>query len=136
MKENNYPNWLVRLNVAEKLKEIGLRVRTADYYVVDGNRCSFRTDFDVDFDKLQRNNYNAYPNYVAIPNFTQVLAWFRGKKLFATIDWVGVNEYVYNIKSTMYGFEFIESKSLPTYELCRDALVDKLIEVYKEKISK
>lgn len=36
----------------------------------------------------------------------------------------------------MSGFEFIESKSLPTYELCRDALVDKLIEVYKEKISK
>ena len=136
MKENNYPNWLVRLNVAEKLKEIGLRVRTADYYVVDGNRCSFRADFDVDFDKLQRNNYNAYPNYVAIPNFTQVLAWFRGKKLFATIDWVGVNEYVYNIKSTMSGFESIESKSLPTYELCRDALVDKLIEVYKDKISK
>ena len=136
MKIDKYPSWLVSLEVAEKLKEIGLRVSTPDYYVIEGKYSCFKTDFDVNFERMWKSNYNTHYNYVAIPNFIQVLTWFRLKGMFSTIDWVGKNQYVYKIVSLDSEFDVIKSDSYPVYNFCRDALVDKLIEIYKDKISK
>ena len=64
------------------------------------------------------------------------LTWFRLKGMFSTIDLVGKNQYVYKIVSLDSEFDVIKSDSYPVYNFCRDALVDKLIEIYKDKISK
>lgn len=135
MQIDNYPYWLVSLNTAIKLKEIGLGVNTTDYYELnydrDGGR--FMTGLDINFEKLKETNYNVYRDYVAIPNFTQVIDWFRTKKLFGTIDYNGSGCYSYRILLMGTPSVVTDNKVYPIYSFCRNALIDKLIEVYKNE---
>ena len=78
-KVKEMPNWLVPLDSARELKEIGVRLRTSDYYEEGRGKGRFMTNLDVDFAKLRENNFNAYRDYVAIPNYTQVIDWFQKK---------------------------------------------------------
>ena len=150
VEKENYPSWLVPVNIAKELKEIGFNEYCPFIVYPNDNDVVISGTVTVKEDWLDEDNYgeviidlpvwkcgtfNKY-NFQTVPTWEQAFEWFREKGIFATIDWVGVNEYAYKIKSTISGFEAIESKSLLTYGLCRDALIDKLIEVYKEKTGK
>lgn len=97
MLEENYPSWLVPIYLAKKLKEIGFRMCTTDFYEGGRGEGRFKTNLDINFEQLKRNNYNSYGDYVYISNYTQVFDWFRRKKLFGIIDYNGSNSYSYRI---------------------------------------
>lgn len=132
MLEENYPSWLVPIYLAKKLKEIGFRMCTTDFYEGGRGEGRFKTNLDINFEQLKRNNYNAYEDYVSIPNYTQVFDWFRRKRLFGIIDYNESNSYSYRILIMGTPSVITDSKIYPIYHFCREALVNKLIEEYKK----
>lgn len=136
MKIENYPEWLVPLNIAEKLKEIGFRMCTTDFYEGGREEGRFKTNLDINFEKLKNNNYNAYQDYVSIPNYTQFFDWFRRKKLFGIIDCDEKGYYSYRILIMGTSSVVSDNKVYPIYQFCREALVNRLIEEYKTQTDK
>jgi hypothetical protein len=136
MNIENYPEWLVPLRIAEKLKEIGFRMPTTDCYEISyySDEGRFMTSLDVNFNLLKKESCNAYKGYVAIPNYTQVFDWFRRKNLFAIIDYHGSSSYTFRILIMGTASVVSDNKVYPIYHLCREALVNKLIEKYKNQI--
>lgn len=134
MKIENYPEWLVPLGIAEKLKEIGFRMCTTDFYEGGRGEGRFKTNLDINFNNLKSANHNAYNDYMAIPNYTQVFDWFRRKKLFGIIDCNGSSSYSYRIliMETPFVAVVSDDKTYPIYHFCREALVNRLIEEYKK----
>lgn len=132
METNNYPNWLVPFKVAEELKYLDFREPTFTYYEFDysskdGGR--YFTPIDINFDSLKI--YNRYKAYVSIPTYEQVFEWFRSKKFYSIIDYCGDKHYSFRIlKMGTLSFE-TNNKVYSTYEQAREALVEKLIEIYK-----
>ena len=53
MKIENYPEWLVPLEIAEKLKEIGFRMCTTDFYEGGRGEGRFKTNLDINFNNLK-----------------------------------------------------------------------------------
>lgn len=133
METNNYPNWLVPFKVAEELRDIDFREPTFTYYEFDygseeGGR--YLTSMDINFNSLKI--YNRYKAYVSIPTWEQVFEWFRNKKFYSIIDYCGDKHYSFRIlKMGTLSFE-TNNKVYSTYEQAREALVEKLIEIYKQ----
>lgn len=136
MKIENYPEWLVPLNIAEKLKEMGFRMPTTDYYEISyySDEGRFMTSLDVNFNLLKKENRNAYKGYVSIPNYIQVFDWFRRKNLFAIIDYHGSSSYTFRILIMGTASVITDGRAYTSYMFCREALTNKLIEVYKEQL--
>lgn len=130
-KVKEMPNWLVPLNLARELKEIGVRLRTSDYYEEGRGEGRFMTNLDVDFAKLRENNFNAYRDYVAIPNYTQVIDWFHKKKLFGIVEYEGSGIYSYRVIIMNSPSVETDNKKYISYFSAMIALVKKLIELYK-----
>ena len=131
MNKLNYPNWLVPLYIAKELREIGFREKTFTYFEIntDGEDRYF-TPTDINFKELQI--YNRYRDYVSIPTWEQVFAWFRKKNL------VGLVSYRYRDKNNKgFSFEILDEDTnvflYNTYEQAQEALVYKLIEIYKSE---
>jgi len=144
MKTNNYPNWLVPLEIAKELKEIGF-----------DEPCTFFWDSSEDSNKLRcyldenpeeedvylpaSFNYNApntsgYYVYTSIPTWEQAFEWFREKGLFHNIS-MGRNSIEKNIDFESYVCKedarivaFLKQQY--TYEEAREGLLNKLIEIY------
>lgn len=130
-KVKEMPNWLVPLDLARELKEIGVRLRTSDYYEEGRGEGRFMTNLDVDFGKLRENNFNAYRDYVAIPNYTQVIDWFQKNKLFGIVEYEGSGIYSYRVIIMNSPSVETDNKKYLTYFSAMIALVKKLIELYK-----
>ena len=130
-KVKEIPNWLVPLNLARELKEIGVRLRTSDYYEEGRGEGRFMTDLDVNFEKLRKNNYNAYQYHIAIPNYTQVIDWFQKKKLFGIVEYEGSGIYSYRVIIMNSPSVETDNKKYISYFSAMIALVKKLIELYK-----
>ena len=136
METNNYPNWLVPFKVAEELRDIDFREPTFTYYEFDyGSKDGGRyfTPIDINFDSLKI--YNRYKIYVSIPTWEQVFDWFRNKGLFGYVDMLILIKdkkvwkyYIKDIKNMI-------SEPFASYEQTREALVEKLIEIYKNENS-
>lgn len=130
-KVKEMPNWLVPLDLARELKEIGVRLRTSDYYEKGREEGRFITDLDVNFEKLRENNYNSYQDHVAIPNYTQVIDWFRKNKLFGIVEYEGSGIYSYRVIIMNSPSVETDNKKYISYFSAMIALVKKLIELYK-----
>lgn len=131
MNKLNYPNWLVPLYIAKELREIGFREKTFTYFEIntDGEDRYF-TPTDINFKELQI--YNRYRDYVSIPTWEQVFEWFRERGLHSSIR--------YLICPVTYSYHIIDNCNWnkgcgyrDTYEEAREALVYKLIEIYKSE---
>ena len=155
MKNNNYPNWLVSLDIAKKLKEIGFNepclVENVETHSEDYNLINFEEDMcsditvmleDVIFveNKKLENELGIYKHFVlrtAIPTWEQVFEWFREKGYHGVIavgDESGeVNEYSYCINYLNELSSDFEQDSHLTYEEAREALVKALIQTYKNE---
>ncbi|MDO4881119.1 MAG: hypothetical protein Q3983_07550 [Capnocytophaga sp.] len=121
--ENNYTEWLVSLDIAEKLKEIGFS-EPCEYF--------FNT-----FDNEIKNygiaeNYNDIPTvHFSIPSYEQVFKWFREKGIVGIIRYLpilGKKIYVYGIYTGVSSCE----QEFSTYQEAREKLINRLIEVYVE----
>lgn len=154
MKNNNYPSWLVPLEIAQQLKKIGFNepclVENVETHSEDYNLIGFEEQipFDVHvmleeivFVKNQdlKDEFGIYKTFVlrtAIPTWEQVLEWFREKGYHGVIaarGEDGENEYSYCIDYLNELSSDFEQDSHLTYEEAREALVKALIRTYKNE---
>ena len=155
MKNNNYPNWLVPIEIAKELKEIGfdepclvenIETHSEDYSFInfEEEMCSDVSVMleDVVFVKNQflEDELGIYKHFVlktAIPTWEQVFEWFRERGyhgIIAVGDESGeVNEYSYCIDYLNELSSDFEQDSHLTYEEAREALVKALIRTYKNE---
>lgn len=151
MKTNNYPNWLVPIDIAKKLKEIGFNTNAVFFYneeekpkVMFGLNTFEEVNGQSDLDIEQLNFFQEadMESYECIlPTWEQVLEWFREKNLIVTIE---CEDFYPDDKTYYYAYCIINKlgkvlfyspnyKSYETYEEVREALVNKLIEIYKSE---
>ena len=140
METNNYPNWLVSIEQAKKLKEIGFdkptQNNTSDY-VLESKRYK-------DENKLYSNEYvlkglynaNETKEGISIPTWEQVLDWFREK---GYESYIKLESHSHLDEANYYYFEITDPNlcqldyqgDFDDYCVAREALINKLIELYE-----
>lgn len=127
MKAKNYPNWLVPLEIAKKLKEIGFKDKCLCYWHEYFHRIECSTD---DEERLcpEYYDYNTDESTTSLPTWEQVFEWFRDRKYYGTLNTYkdGFSFYC----EINYNNQYIKVYS-KTYEEAREELVKTLIETYK-----
>ena len=126
----NYPTWLVPINIAKKLKEIGFNEPCP--FSMD-NYWSF-VDCSKDgngFFDLEGKNYNIYKDVYSIPTWEQALAWFRVKDYYGNLEATGKGTSAYIFHPELENGEFWDFAYKESYEEAREALLLKLIAIYK-----
>ena len=148
MNTQNYPSWLVPLEIAKELKEIGfnepclvenVETHSEDYCFInfEEEMCSDVSVMleDVVFVKNQflEEELGIYKHFVlknAIPTWEQVFEWFREKGFRITlINYEDISKFSFfnmKIKGGVY-----YAGAFYTYEEAREKLIKKLIETYK-----
>lgn len=142
MNKENYPSWLVSLEIAKELKEIGfdepchflflyyhgwemLKKRGDEYGFITSNNCR----------AYVVENHNGIGK-LSVPTWEQVFQWFREKGyhgIIAARGEDGENEYSYCIDYLNELSSDFEQDSHLTYEEAREALVKALIRTYKNE---
>lgn len=147
MKNNNYPTWLVSLEIAIRLKEIGFNEPTLFHYYENDFDVSVETNSYYDEGEAQgylhfyisafkEENFNRYKKCISLPTWEQVFEWFREKGYHGVIavkDENGENEYSYCIDYLNELSSDFEQDSHLAYEEAREALVKALIRTYKNE---
>ena len=142
MKNNNYPNWLVPIEIAKELKEIGFDLPCA-FVLTNKDRLGFTTEGEGNyhlFDDLDLNS-NSESSLVCIPTYEQVFEWFREKGFDSYIGLENLpypNEGIYYYfeisKPNLYRINQLDLKGeFDDYEEAREALVKALIRTYKNE---
>lgn len=143
MNKENYPDWLVPLDIAQQLKAIGfdepchfhflyyhgwemLKKRGDEYGFITSNSCR----------AYVVENHNGIGK-LSVPTWEQVFQWFRSKGYHGVIavgDESGeLNEYSYCINYLNELRCDFEQDSHFTYEDAREYLVKALIRTYKRE---
>ena len=147
MKNNNYPNWLVSLDIAIKLKEIGFDKPSP--FVLQYGEVQILTcydfwhagviDIEVTIDKdLERVNSD---ETTVVPTWEQVFEWFREKGFDS---YIGLESHPYPDEGIYYYFEISKPNlyrinqlafqgDFDDYNEAREALVKALIQTYKSE---
>nr|DAS52607.1 MAG TPA: hypothetical protein [Caudoviricetes sp.] len=128
MKNNDYPTWLVSLEIAKELKAIGFDTPCSFYY--DEKLFKISPWHDEEFVVTNWND-KLFRYCVSIPTWEQVFEWFRArgyKIAFKDIN-IGTQCAFYHL-DIKEGHTF--SHFAQKYEKARGVLVMKLIEVHKE----
>lgn len=150
MKNNNYPSWLVSLEMAKELKEIGFNEYCPFFVYPNDNEVFISGTVTVEEDWLDEDNYGEVIidlsvtewgkfnklNFQTIPTWEQVFEWFREKGMFHSI--CIVDDLLEDVK---YFEAEIRDKNADiicilkrlTYEEVREALVKALIQTYKNE---
>lgn len=133
MKTNNYPSWLVSVEIAKKLRDIGFDLPCA-FVLTNKDRLGFTTEGDSNyhlFDELDLNS-NSNSSLVCVPTFEQVFEWFRKKDFRISLE-----NHEDSTEFIFYNMKINEGKHFKgkysNYEKTREALINKLIEVYGNK---
>ena len=145
MKNNNYPSWLVPLEIAKELKEIGFKEKCLCYWHEYFHRIECSTD---DEDRLcpEYYDYNTDESTTSLPTWEQIFEWFREKKIYGNVnqEWeygrynspIGLN-YFYVIndcrKKKINKTKAIVNGGFDNYEEAREELVIKIIRIYKNE---
>lgn len=82
MKTNNYPNWLVPIKTAKKLKEIGFDEPCLLSYDLT-LETNFQLSGDLGYCTFSINDFDNGD----IPTWEQVIEWFIEKNLIGTIEY-------------------------------------------------
>ena len=136
MEANNYPNWLVSVGPAKRLKKIGFDMPCQFFLPI-----KMYEDFDtreLEFD-FQKENHNKSVDYWSIPSYEQVLEWFRKKELIGVIDYYfdilrDKPLYKYEIKNIIGQVIFTNKEIIETYKEALGLLINQLIEIYLNSI--
>lgn len=160
MKNNDYPNWLVSLEIAKELKEIGFNEYCPFFVYPNDDEVFISGTVTVEEDWLDEDNYGEVIidlsvtecgkfnklNFQTIPTWEQVFEWFREKKIYGNVnqEWeygrynspIGLN-YFYVIndcrKKKINKTKAIVNGGFDNYEEAREELVIKIIQTYKNE---
>jgi len=137
MNTQKYPTWLVPLDIAKELKEIGFNEPCHFYYQNDYSEYLKAGDpnkYYIISDSLAANRKNANHNNsdiaISAPSWGEALAWFRAKGYYGNLEATskGTSAYIFTPKLDFGDWEFTYEKH---YEKAREALLLKLIDLYK-----
>ena len=147
MKNNEYPTWLVPLDIAQELKKIGFNepclyynseaISGMGYQCIEIEERIHNEDPNViELRELKYFNYNKTKGCTSIPTWEQAFEWFRKNGLFHNIamgrdsmeEDVDFQSYVCKEDARIVALLSQQN----TYEEAREALLNKLIEVYKK----
>lgn len=144
MKTNNYPSWLVPIETAKKLKEIGFdkpTQNTTSSYVLESKRHKEENKLYSPEYILRGGSYNANSTKVglSVPTWEQVLDWFREKGFESYIK---LESHSHLDEGNYYYFEITDPNlcqlgyqcEFDDYSVAREALINKLIEIYENNI--
>lgn len=142
MKTEQYPTWLVSPDIAKELKEIGfdtpchcyiaLAISGKGYQCIEiGDRIHNKVYNSIELRDIKRINYNKQKGCISLPSWTEALAWFRAKGYYGNLEASskGTSAYIYAPfleQGTSWEIAYKES-----YEEAREALLLKLIDLYK-----
>ena len=142
MENNNHPTWLVPLEIAKELKEIGFDEPCNHYVRISNDDIKLKINHSsIGLVILKRNSEylnDDIASFVTIPTWEQVFEWFREKGLecFIEIEYQSTFEeccyYCYVITNPRG--KTIDCKSyFDDYNEAREALVIELIQTYKRE---
>lgn len=139
----NYPTWLVPLDIAQQLKEIDFNehclfafsTEKNDLYIIQRYKkgCLWYDDISLLYEPVVPTDS------FLVPTWTDVFAWFRSKGYHSTLHTYSVMmnnveefRFYYEINSCQ---EYVAAPEeyYKTYEQAQEALVYKLIEIYKSE---
>jgi hypothetical protein len=151
MENNEHPTWLVPIDIAKELKEIGFNEACPFIVYPDEDEVVITGVTNVDIDEVDENEgydvcadlvvnqcyaFNKH-NMQTIPTWTEVFAWFRSKGYHSTLhtysvmlDNVEEFRFYYEINSR-YDYIADTEEYYKTYEEAQEALVKALIKTYK-----
>lgn len=137
MKNNNYPTWLVSLEIAKELKEIGFKEECLCYWYEPVQRVECSTDED---ERLcpEYYDYNTDESTTSLPTWEQVFEWFREKGFES---YIRLESHAHFDEGNYYYFEITKSNlrqldwqgDFDDYNEAREALVKALIRTYKNE---
>jgi hypothetical protein len=142
MNTQNYPTWLVPIDIAKELKEIGfdtpchcyiaLAISGKGYQCIEiGDRIHNEVYNSIELRDIKRINYNKQKGCISLPSWEQALAWFREKGYYGNLEATskGTSAYIFTPfldQGTSWDIAYKES-----YEEARETLLLKLIDIYK-----
>lgn len=129
----NYPTWLVPLDIAIELKEIGYKEDCYFEFSKDNGltlETLERESSIIGIDDLLFGTNECWQN-ISVPTWTEVFAWFRARGLHHTIRYLLAHKlYFYAINETYY-LKNKGSGIYDTYEESQKECVKALIKTYK-----
>lgn len=131
----NYPTWLVPIDIAKELKEIGFDEPCNHYVRISNDDIKLKINHSsIGLVILKRNSEylnDDIASFVTIPTWTEVFAWFRARGLHHTIRYLLAHKlYFYAINETYY-LKNKGSGIYDTYEEAQKECVKALIKTYK-----
>jgi hypothetical protein len=140
--ENKYPNWLIPIETAKKLKEAGFDEPCVCYTRLSYNETNISNCVpDVSyssFGKLDSIKNSEHINDditfgISLPTWEQVFEWFRNKGFMITlINYEDESKFSFYNMKIRGGVHYVGT--FKTYEEAREELVNRLTKVYKENI--
>lgn len=144
MNTQNYPTWLVPLDIAQQLKEIGFDEPTLFHYYEHDFDITIETNSYYDEGEAQgylhfyisafkEENFNRDKKCISLPTFEQVFAWFRACGLYSYIRSCIATEnfYIYSIYDNNNFDKCCGRRD--TYEAAQKECVKALIQTYKQE---
>lgn len=138
MKNNNYPIWLVPLDIAIELKEIGYKEDCYFEFSKDNGltlETLERESSIIGIDDLLFGTNECWQN-ISVPTWTEVFAWFKKHYYHVNIDdkgtWIHWSFYNEMIEPPILEDEPQDGWETDYYEAL-EALVKALIRTYKNE---
>ena len=135
MKNKNYPNWLVPLEIAKELKKIWFDEPCNHYVRISNDDIKLKINHSsIGLVILKRNSEylnDDIASFVTIPTWTEVFAWFRARGLYSYIrSYIAPeNFYIYSIYDNNNFDKCCGRRD--TYEEAQKECVKALIKTYK-----
>lgn len=135
MENNEHLTWLVPIDIAKELKEIGFNEPCNHYVRISNDDIKLKINHSsIGLVILKRNSEylnDDIASFVTIPTWTDVFAWFRARGLHHTIRYLLAHKlYFYAINETYY-LKNKGSGIYDTYEEAQKECVKALIKTYK-----
>ena len=134
MVTNEYPNWLVPLDAAKKLKDLGFNKSCIFSYSEGfGITACLRigaSNEPLISDFIIGGNTPNSP-FTDLPTWEQVFEWFRERGYYGNLKATNKGTSAYIFYSELDNGEFWEFAYEETYEKARELLLLKLIDIYK-----
>ena len=142
MKNNNYPNWLVPLEIAKELKEIDFNecclfafdTQNNDLYLIQREKkdCVWYKDISLLYEPVVPTDS------FLVPTWEQVFEWFRKKgfESYISIDdqsYMDEGSYYFYVITNEIGGEIDVKGDFDDYNVTREALVKAIIRTYKRE---
>ena len=137
----DYEEFLVPIEIAKELKEIGFDkpclfdYRNDNIYLEGSASVGFvpdpnNADFVAAIEQLCEFSNRGISDWVTIPTYEQVLAWFREKGLYGNIEAGSKYNSIYIFSDSDLD---MRNNIYPTYEEAREELLKRLIKIYKDE---